>query len=718
MLAFALTTYPGGADALSRSQTGTPSYGTDVSQLDTTLRFIENVGQFDTGAHFQVQGGPGTLWLAQDAIWLSLTHTEISGPHQAVNLRFRFSNANPHSRLEPFQRLNSVVHYYRGSDPSQWHTDVPVWGGVRYVDIYPGVDLEITGEGQRMAWRFAIRDTSFDPNDVHLQVEGGQQVTVRADGLHVDTLAGSVTLPLLSIDGNVMSGISRTVSNTDGTFEIAAPFAPTPEGVTFPQMDYPEEAYFGSYLGGSGNDWVYDLALSGEGDILDRNDDRAVWIAGWTASSNFPTYPGVTSLSGPSDAFVTRMERGAIYVAPTFSAYIGGSDEDGAQAIATDASGNAYVAGWTRSSNFATAGTPYDATHNGCMDAFVLKLDEDGTLLYSTYLGGSHVTIPGLGDQCGDDEAAGIAVNAQGIVYLTGSTYSDDFPTTSGAYDTVLSYFDVGINTDTFVAKLDPSRGTNGLLYSTFVGGGTSSWGEDIAIDGNGRIYVTGNAAGGPGSGLNYFPTTSGAYDEVSSGDEAFFFKLNPGGHGVADMLYSTFLGSDGAGDYGYGIALDSTNHAYVCGRTSGAGFPTTAGALDTTCGTDGACNTRSDFFVSRLNPAGGGASDLLYSTFLGGDLWEGFYGGCDIALGTNGDVYVTGDTSSTSGFPITSDAYDQTGDANWGDAFVVRLHPQGNGAADLIYGTYVGGTYIEGGGTAIAVDDADGVYVVGETRS
>jgi uncharacterized repeat protein (TIGR01451 family) len=493
--------------------------------------------------------------------------------------------------------------------------------------------------------------------------------------------------------------------------------------LTSPTAVYPEEAYFGSYLGGSGNDWVYDLALSGQGDILDRGaDSRAMWIAGWTASSNFPTQPGGVSLSGASDAFVTKMKRGATYVAPAFSAYIGGSNEDAARGIAIDTNGNAYVTGWTKSSDFATTGNAFDQTFNGCSDAFVLKLDSSGNLLYATYLGGSHVTIPGLGDECGDDRGQAIAVDAQGIAYLTGDTSSQDFPTTPGAFDRAYANFDIGLNDDAFVVKLNPAgQGQSDLIYGTFVGGGFPEQGTDLAVDAAGVVYVTGITGYilAPPGVNNDFPTTNGAFDRQSPGDyeDAFVFRLNPGGNGAADLLYSTFLGVDYDSEYAYGLALDSANRVYVCGKTGAPSFPITPGAFDATCGSDGNCNARSDFFVSKLNLGGNGSADLVYSTFLGGNLWEGFYGECDIALGTNGDVYVTGDTGSTD-FPVTADAYDLTQDGAWGDAFVARLRLQGQGAADLIYGTYVGGSYVEGGGTAIALDEQNRVYVVGETNS
>jgi len=683
-----------------------------------------------------MQGWSATLWLTEDALWLTRVESprietlaspdkrDRAEPRRAVNLKLSFVGANPHPRLGPFNRQETVLHYYHGRDPAGWHVNVPVWGGVRYVDLYPGVDLVMEqAQGSPLPWRLEARGGA-DLSAVRLRVEGAEEAVVEAGYVRLTTFLGDVALPLLAVAGDPPTDHPAVVRMTAESFEITAPFTVSAPGDTASaQMAYPEEAYFGSYLGGSGHDWVYDLALSGQGDILDRGaDSRAVWIAGWTTSSNFPTQPGGTSLSGASDAFVTKMKRGAVYVSPVFSAYIGGSDEDAARGIALAANGNAYLTGWTKSSDFATTGNPFDSTHNGCMDGFVLKMDGDGNLLYATYLGGSHVTIPHLGDQCGDDRGLAIAVDAQGMVYLTGDTSSQDFPTTPGAYKRTYANFDIGLNDDVFVVKLNPAgQGQSDLLYSTFVGGGFPEWGSDLAVDAAGVVYVTGVTGNVFAPSINNdFPTTDGAFDRQSPGnyEDAFVFRLNPGGNGAADLLYSTFLGVDYDAEYAHGIALDSAHHVYVCGKTGAPGFPTTFGALDATCGTDGNCNARSDFFVSKLNPGGNGSADLLYSTFLGGNLWEGFYGNCDIALGTNGDVYVTGDTGSTVGFPITADAYGLTADGSWGDAFVVRLRPQGQGAADLIYGTYVSGSYVEGGGTAIALDEQNRVYVVGETNS
>ena len=717
-----------------------------AEQGDGSLLFIENVGQFDPRARFQIQGGLGTVWLAEDALWVVLTDLtshparlrratlpplpsgrgrRVGDEGEGVALRISFPDANPHPRLEPFAPQDIIVNDYRGNDPAQWHTRIPVWGGVRYVDLYPGVDLEMWGERGRWAWRFVSHGPQFDMTDVRLRVEGGQSVTLEGNALSVHTSLGDVTFPLPALTEGGSTGTPAVARVGDRAFEVTSPYAPiAPNGAVAAQTTYPEEAYFGTYLGGSDNDWPYGLAVSGEGDILDRGDDsRAIWVVGWTTSTDFPTEPGPSSLNGSSDAFVTKMKRDAVYVRPVYSAYLGGSDQDAAVSVATDAAGNAYIVGWTKSADFPTTANAFDPTYNGCADGFVIKMDGDGSLLYATYLGGSHVTIPGLGDECGDDEARNIAVK-DGVAYITGVTESEDFPTTVGAYDRTYANVDVGLNADVFVVKLNPAgNGSADLLYSTFVGGGFPEYGNDIAVDAGGSVYVTGYTGELSGPSIaSDFPTTDGALDPQAQGNdvEAFVFRLNPAGNGSADLLYSTFLGGSDV-ERGQGIAVDAAGRIYVSGYTESPNFPTTAGAYDTTCGTDGNCNSRSDAFVSRIDPAGHGSADLLYSTFVGGNYWEGFfYSVIDIALDAQGDVYVTGETGSDSGFPITADAYDSTPDASSGDAFLVRLRPQGKGAEDLIYGTFVGHSGTEAPetkGDAIVLDEEGRVYALGENR-
>ncbi len=704
---------------------------------EASLLFVENVGQFDPEARFQVLGSGATLWLAEDALWLTLAappEESESLPTQGVHLRITFPGSNPHPRLEPFDRQDVVLNYYRGNDPAKWHTQVPVWGGVRYVDLYPDVDLEIGGVDGRLAWRLVPRSAeAARVSSFALRVEGAENVGVNGGRLHLETAVGDLTLPLVEWDGPASP---RVTALPEGAFTVEAPFADGESLLLAPQAAA-DALLLGTYVGGSAYDRIDGIATDGSG---------AVYITGATFSTDFPTEgPGETSsLQGNCDAFVTKLSKPATLFRPVYSIYLGGSyddPDDNYDDFFTDwgldiavENGNAYVAGSTWSDDFPTTAGAYDTTFNGPSvspdasperpgwDGFVVRLDADGNLAYATYLGGSGYSFPDGGRGGGDDEARGIAVR-NGIIYVTGYTLSSDFPTTPGAFDRVFSNVDVGLNDDIFVVKLNPAgHGSSDLLYGTFVGGGMSNHGNDIAVDDAGRVYVTGYTDD------LYFPVTSGAFDaRLVDGDwDAFLLKMDPAGHGSADLLYATYLGGDGENgvglDYGHAVAVDGAGHAYIVGSTESPDFPVTSGAFDRTCGTDGRCNyvpnwgAADDVFVVKINPAGGGAADLLYSTFLGGGQIDGGVADWgDIALDANGDVYVTGRTFSDD-FPVTADAYH---DALSGsiDAFVARLRLQGKGQDDLIYSTYLGGTGWDYG-TGIAVESQGIIWVAGRTDS
>ena len=695
---------------------------------DGSLLFVENVGQFDPRARFQVYGGDGTLWLTDDGLWIALASPEGGG--QGAILHLTFPHARRHPRLVPFGRQNVVVNYYRGNDPARWRTGVPVWSGVRYEDLYPGVDLVVGGRSDHLVWRLVNRAPAADLSVVRLRVEGATSLSVDGAYLRVGTAAGEVALPLLTLVGRSPGGLPAVIPTGSDGFEVVSPFAraalsPPPRSA----QDVPQALRLGTYLGGGDRDWINSVAVDSDG---------AVYVTGATFSADFPTQgPGASSsLSGNCDAFVAKLEVSSDGIfRPLYSTYLGGSYDDPAGAYGNSTTesgldiavenGTAYVAGYTWSNDFPTTAGAYDTTFNGPAvspdatperpgwDGFVVKLDPSGNLAYSTYLGGSGYDVPGGERGGGDDEARSIAVR-NGVIYVTGYTQSSDFPTTPGAYDRTYANVDIGLNDDVFVVKLAPTgNGEGDLLYGTFVGGGMPEVGNGIAVDGSGVVYVTGYTGDifGPAIASD-FPTTAGSYAPQSQADDvqAFFFRLNPAGNGNADLLYSTFLGGGDGSDYGDAIVVDGTGDVYIIGNTNASDFPTTEGAFDRTYNGGWA-----DAFVAEMNPGGNGNADLRYATFLGGSGTDGLVGSrADIALIGEEEVYVAGYTSS-SDFPVTSDAYDAS--SNSIDAFVARLRLQGRGQDDLVYSTYLGGSNADQG-NGVALASGGDVWVVGSTHS
>src|SRR5882762_8523809 len=283
----------------------------------------------------------------------------------------------------------------------------------------------------------------------------------------------------------------------------------------------------------------------------------------------------------------------------SYSTYLGGSGFNGSGldlgvGIAVDADGNAYVVGWTNSSNFPTTAGAFQTTFGGGtnFDTFVTKLNPTGSaLVYSTYLGGS-----------GSDAGRKIAVDAAGNAYVVGQTSSSNFPTTTGAFQTSFG----GGYSDAFLTKLNSTG--SALVYSTYLGGTGEDDGSGISVDADGNAYVAGFTASAD------FPATAGAFQTTFGGGygDAFVAKLDPTG---SALIYSTYLGgtdSDAAGNPG--LAVDASGNAYVTGETASTDFPTTAGAFQTTL------SGYQNAFVTKLDPSG---SALVYSTYLGGSITD-----------------------------------------------------------------------------------------------
>jgi len=370
----------------------------------------------------------------------------------------------------------------------------------------------------------------------------------------------------------------------------------------------------------------------------------------------------------------------------SYSTFLGGSGFNGRGfsggfGIAVDADGNAYVVGWTDSSDFPTTAGAFQTIFGGGtrVDTFVTKLNPTGSaLVYSTYLGGSD-----------SDPGRKIAVDAAGNAYVVGQTLSSNFPTTAGAFQTSFG----GGYSDAFVTKLNPTG--SALVYSTYLGGTGEDDCSGISVDADGNAYVAGFTASAN------FPATAGAFQTTFGGGygDAFVAKLDPTG---SALIYSTYLGgtdSDAAGNPG--LAVDASGNAYVTSETVSTDFPTTPGAFQATL--PGFQNA----FVTKLDPTG---SALVYSTYLGGSYSDWTQA---IAVDADGNAYVTGATRSRD-FPTTPGAFQTTFGGGKNDAIVTKLNATGSA---LVYSTYLGGSGKDYG-SAIAVDTAGNAFVTGTTNS
>ena len=298
----------------------------------------------------------------------------------------------------------------------------------------------------------------------------------------------------------------------------------------------------------------------------------------------------------------------------------------------------------------------------------------DPTLLYSTYLGGS-----------AQDTGQGIAVDALGNAYVTGYTYSNNFPTKNSYQENF-----AGGSRDAFITKLSASGSS--LEYSTYLGGRYDDTAYAVAVDGSGNAYITGYTES------DNFPTKN-AYQGTRNYQsyDAFVTKLSASG---SSLEYSTYLGG-GYGEMGYGIAVDSSGNAYVTGHTGSSNFPTKNAYQEKTG--DGPSDV--DVFITKFSTSG---STLEYSTYLGGSSSEYGQG---IAVNDTGNTYITGRTGS-SNFP-TKNAYQGSHNVAF-DAFITKLSASGS---SLEYSTYLGGEW-QDEANAIAVDGSGNAYITGVTQS
>ena len=668
------------------------------------LQFEPNRGQADAGVRFLARGDGYSLRLTSTGSVLALhrprnpapmvrsaTGTSPQRPEEtrATVLQMSLVGANPVPRVAGAERLPGKVNSFIGKDPKKWRTNIPTYRMVRYENVYPGIDLVYYGGDRKLEYDFVVAPGA-DPSSVSLSFEGVDRVRLDPSGDLVLGSAGSplrLRRPLIyqMVDGRrrPVSGGFRLAGRRQLRFQMAA------YDTTKPLIIDPVLVY-STYVGGSGTEGQTSIAVDGSG---------SAYVTGFTNSLDFPASGGLynTFRGGSYDTFVTKLDpTGSSAV---FSTYLGGSDFDYPGAIAVDAGGNAVVTGYTFSPDFpVTPGALFPAIRSSVM-AYITKLNPAGSaLVYSTYFGGS-----------GADFGFGVAVDAGGNAYVTGQTVSSDFPTTPGAYSSTLHSFDA------FVSKLDPGGTT--LLYSTLLGGSGTDQGLAIAVDLGGNAYVTGYTDS------TDFPTPGGAFATAPGGpSDGFVTKLNPFG---SSLLYSTYLGGSGQ-ETGASIAVDGAGNAWITGLTNSDNFPTTPGAFRTSrvgqrdvfvtkmdalgslafstyLGGSGdeappgpaiAVDSTGNAFVAlatfsldfpttagALFPTSQGAPDaaivefdpagtLVFSTYLGG---AGGESGSGIAVDTEGNVYVTGGTSS-SNFPTTAGVFQPTF-AGAEDAFATKLH-------------------------------------------
>jgi MYXO-CTERM domain-containing protein len=650
------------------------------------LQFEENRGQFDARARFVARQRGLTVFVTDAGAVMTLRARGSSAP---VVVRLAVHDGLAGARSEPRDRLPTRSNYFLGNDPHRWRTDVPSFASVVQHGVRPGVDLVYHGgDGGRLEYDFVVApgaspDVSIDvdgadalhvaadgtleirlpggvlrqpPPVVYQEVDGRRRTLRAAYRLAGRSRVGFLvakydrTRPLVidpvvmystylggsggdfaeyqaAVDGNGSVYVVGSTSSTNfpTTNAMSSALNGTEDGFVAKLTPAGDAFAYATYLGGSGVEEVYGVAVDGSG---------AAYLAGRTTSADFPTKNPIQAYAGTvgngSDAFVTKLTPAGN--ALVYSTFLGGHAYDGAKGIAIDVSGAAYVVGETLSTDFPMV-NPLQSSFAGGNgdDGFVAKLTPAGdALVYSTYFGGTK-----------NEYLQGIAVDGSNQAILAGATASTDLPH-ANALQPALASAD-----DAWVAKLTAAG--NALVYGTYLGGSGEDYGYAVATDGDGAAYVVGQTASAD------FPTTAGAFDTTVAGTDAFVVKVAPDG---STLEYATFLGGSTT-EFGYGIAVDATGAAYVGGSTLSQDFPVRNAVQSSNAG-------NFDGFVSKLTPAG---DALVYSTYLGGSYADELYG---VAVDAKGAVYVSGWTGSTD-FPTANAVQPTFGGGTW-ESFVAKI--------------------------------------------
>jgi uncharacterized protein (TIGR03437 family) len=688
-----------------------------------SLAFEENRGQFDRRVRFVLRSPQYTAFFLQDRVTIG-----FRAPNgKAYTTSMRLNAGSPSAKLEGLDAVPVQTNYLRGASAARWVRSVRHYARIRYRGVYPGIDLvfwrspdtgleydwvvapggnaavirttfdkaaqvrleprgDLVVEKQHFEWRhrkplaYQTTSTGRSPVDASFRLARGVAGFGVSNYDHAKPLViDPVVLSAITFGGTGIQGEVGTAVNQDAGNAVA--LGPANGGglvyvagiaVT---LDFPRnnskfgvhylgaDAFVASvgaqsglltvyFLGGSGNDAATGIAVDPQGNV---------YATGYTSSADFPLVNAADSTQG--GAFVAKFSPD--FSSLIYSTYVAAFPAELSTAIAVDSTGNAYVTGQTTGQYFtATAGAFQLKPRGASPTAFVLKLDPTGKPVYATFLGGS------LGDQ-----GTAITVDAASNVYITGLTASNDFPVTPAVIEPACSSCGGSYATGgAFVTKLNPS-GT-GLVYSTYLGGGSGAVGAGIALDAAGNIYVAGEVPTPSPAlpGVIPFPTTPGAFQHTTqAGGAAFIAKLNTT---ASSLIYSTLLAgpSPAPSDSGSGasaLAVDTAGSALVTGWTAQADFPlvkplqtvigsqkTCASAPVSGGGTQGALPC-GDAFVSKLSTDG---TALEWSTYLGGSDYDA---GRGIAVSNTEEVFVTGVTASTD-FPASSVGH--------GSVFLVRL--------------------------------------------
>lgn len=666
-----------------------------VSMANLPINFEPNQGQAQAPTRFVVRTNNLNVALRPSGIDLLLDNAK----HDASRLSLNFVGADANAELTGSEQKTSYSNYILGADPSRWLSHVPNFGRVTYSTIYPGVNVIFHGNGRQLEHDFVIQPGA-DYRLIRVRVDGPRRIQFQADG----------SLSLVFPDGDLILEKPEAFQDLAGKKRLLpSHFVLLGEnefGFSVEDYDHTKTLTIDPVL--TYSTYLADLYLVMSGVATDTAGDT--FVTGLVFSSNFPVTPNAyqttckscgSSIQKP-DVFISKIN--ASGTALVYSTFLGGSDYDQPYGIAVDATGNAVVVGRTASMDFPVKNPiPVGTSGNGTFYGFISSLSPDGSALnYSSVLGGGAQPL-----QSSDTIVGGVALDKNGNAYISGTTDSPVFPTTTGALNMVKPGYP---NNVVFVCKFlsNGALGYSALLGDTSPqnGGGGPIGVFGIAVDTAGSAYIAGSSG-------TLWPITNGAFQTTIPGTNQyaapFVTKLSPDGSSLA---YSTFLGDGG---YPTGIMVKpASGEAFVTGQYSGNStgnnFPTTSSAYQKSIGNSVCCAS----FFTEFSANG---SSLLYSSYFAPDLSAGssFTTTSGIALDTANNIWLVGNTSSAQfllKYPLQAIGANQLG-APSTTGFLSRFDAAGS---NLTFSSYFGGTAQGGTIAGIAIDPNNKAHIAGTT--
>jgi len=601
-------------------------------------------------------------------------------PNETVNFfsyKAQFLNANQHVQIEGSEKENFFRNYFTGNDSSQWSSGVAVYHRIKYKALYNGIDVEVYNIGNNMEYDYII-SPGADVNNIKIRYTGAKYIKVMNGDLQIKTSLGlnTETKPIafqwIAGSKHMVTCQYQIDNNNVVSFNFPNGYNKDIELVIDPTL------ICSGYSGSTADNWAYTATYDALGNIFS---------GGIVTAIGYPTTIGAyqTNFAGggtggnayPFDICITKYNpTGASMV---YSTYLGGTNNEHPSSIYTDAADNLFILGKTYSSNFPVTAGSYDISFNGQSDIIVSKLNATGSaLMASTFVGGSDedgVNISAVFTQnsslkynYADDSRGDIMLDAAGNCYVSSSTQSGDFPATPGAFQTT---FQGGLQ-DGCVFKMSNDLST--MQWATYIGGAADDAAYYLDIDPIQNVYVTG------GTSSSNFPVTPGAFDQSYGGQiDGFLTRIQSDG---SNIIQSTFIGTNEY-DQSYFVQLDLDFDVYICGQTKGQ-YPISTGVYS---------NPNSGQFIHKFSPD---LSTSIYSTVFGSGTATPNISPTAFLVDDCENVYVSGwggqcigfgNTGTTLGLPITSDALQNTTDGC--DFYFIVLKKD---ALSLWYATYFGG--------------------------